>query len=243
VFTPEERDATAAAVADALSGDSRVASVISFGSRETGEADKHSDVDLAALVHDELDPEPIAAEWVTRLEELLPVLHRFNEQVGPARLCGFLLENFLEVDVAFAHAAVFDEPDEPLALGPSELAEIYRAKADFIWHDVLHTVAAIDRGRPLRALFYIERLRHGTIELASARLALDTRHHKQADELPEATRAALDPTLVRSFDRAELLRAARAATVAFFAEARELQPELADKLERPLLAYIDDFSA
>jgi hypothetical protein len=93
------------------------------------------------------------------------------------------------------------------------------------------------------AVLHRARLRHGTIDLASARLGLDARHHKQADELPEATRAALDPTLVRSFDRAELLRATRTATVAFFAEVCEVQPELADKLERPLLAYINDFSA
>jgi hypothetical protein len=67
------------------------------------------------------------------------------------------------VDVAFEHAADFAllEPKGPR---PSELVEINRAKVDFIWHDILHAVAAIDRGRPLRALFYIERLRHGAIE-------------------------------------------------------------------------------
>jgi hypothetical protein len=34
----------------------------------------------------------------------------------------------------------------------------------------------------------------------------------------------------------------RAATVAFFAEVRDVQPPLAERLEAPPLAYIDDFS-
>jgi hypothetical protein len=44
----------------------------------------------------------------------------------------------------------------------------------------------------------------------------------------------------RSTEPAELRRATRVATETFFAEARRVQPELADKLEAPLLAFVDD---
>jgi predicted nucleotidyltransferase len=95
VFTPEEREATAETVAVALCTDSRIVSVTPFGSRTKGEADRHSDVDLAAIVDDDLDPASVAADWIPRLDALLPVHHRFNEPVGQTRLCGFLLESYV----------------------------------------------------------------------------------------------------------------------------------------------------
>ncbi len=66
MFTPEEREATVETVAEVLRADSGIVSLISLGSRTKGEADRHSDVDLAAIVDDELDPASVAAHWMTR---------------------------------------------------------------------------------------------------------------------------------------------------------------------------------
>jgi predicted nucleotidyltransferase len=235
LFTPSERDEAAAALVDALRADPRVADVRVFGSVPAGSADRHSDVDLVAIVAADEAVAAVTAAWADRVPELLPVLHMFSESFGTVELRGFLLEGFLEIDVAFAHADDWDAvPDVPV----TDVSGRFLSKTDFIWHDVLHGAAAIDRGRPWRALFYIERLRNGTIELASLRLGLDARHHKQADELPNELRAALEPTLPRSLDAADLRAALHAGTAAFFAEARRIQPELADRLGAHMLEYL-----
>jgi predicted nucleotidyltransferase len=235
-FTPPEREESTRALLDALRSDSRVDAVELFGSIEEGSADRHSDVDMSVIVADDESVREVAHEWAGRVRELLPVFHMFSESFGPVEVRGFLLESFLEIDLAFSHAADWEGiPDPPRP----DVSERYREKTDFIWHDVIHAAVAIDRGRPWRALFYVQRLRNGAIELASLRLGLDDRHHKQADELPAELRAALEPTLAASLDPDDLRAALRAATRAYFAEARTVQPGLADRLEAHLLGYLD----
>jgi predicted nucleotidyltransferase len=235
LVTAPAREQATRALLEALRSEPRVDRLEVFGSVAEGTADRHSDLDLGVIVADGEDVTEVAADWGRRVPELLPVFHAFSEAVGGVVLRGFLLDNFLEIDLAFSHAADWDD----LPQQHPDIAGRFRSKTDFIWHDVLHAAAAIDRGRPWRALFYLERLRHGTIELASLRLGLDARHHKQADELPDAIRAALEPTLVGSLDSASLRTALEAGTRAFFAQARHLEPELADRLEARLLEYLD----
>ena len=55
------------------------------------------------------------------------------------------------------------------------------------------------------------------------------------DDLPPAVTAELAATLVRELDSAELARAFEVATRALLAEARHLDPRLADQLTAPLL--------
>jgi predicted nucleotidyltransferase len=235
LFTAEERAAATQALVEALRTDARVDELDLFGSVGDGSADRHSDVDLGVIVVDDVPVREVADEWAQQVHDLLPVFHMFRESLGGVELRGFLLENFLEIDLAFSHAADWeDAPDTQPDVG-----ERYRRKTDFIWHDVLHAAVAIDRGRLWRALFYVERLRNGAIELACLRLGLDGHHHKQADELPAGLLDRLEPTLVPSLDPADLRTALRAATRAFFAEAREVQSALADRLEPRLLAFLD----
>jgi predicted nucleotidyltransferase len=236
LFTTGERDQAVRTLVRALRADARVDNLDLFGSVAGGSADRHSDVDLGVIVTDDVPVPTVAEEWAQRVRELLPVFHMFSESFGRVELRGFLLENFLEIDLAFSHAADWTADPEPR---PADVAARYLSKTDFIWHDVLHGAVAVDRGRPWRALFYIERLRHGAIELASLRLGLDSRHHKQADELPAELRDDLETTLTGSLDPHDLRAALRAATRAFFAEARTLQPELAERLEPRLLTLLD----
>ena len=110
------------------------------------------------------------------------------------------------------------------------------------WHDVLHAVTAIHRGRPWRAHYYIGVLRWRTLTLAGA----ETDEYKGVDDVRPDLLDALAGALPRSLDPDELLRATRAVTRSFFAELRRVDRaeadcrELADRLEPRLLEFLDE---
>jgi hypothetical protein len=88
----------------------------------------------------------ITSDWVGYLYELLPVVHHFETAFGGTLVRGFLLENLLELDLAFERAGrfsiwgparvVFDrsgrvvEAANALAQGESESAEPSRKRRE-----------------------------------------------------------------------------------------------------------------
>ena len=161
----------------------------------------------------------------------LPVVHHFGVAFGEHHVRGFLLDNLLEVDIGF-QPATSEEGEWP---GPDAESE-----AGFGWHDVLHAGVGIARGRPWRAQYYIGLLRWRTLELATDRIGVDFGEYKGVDELPADLLAGLEAALPRSLQHDELVRAAQAATSAFLAELRMHRAELAERLEPPLLAFLDE---
>jgi hypothetical protein len=164
--------------------------------------------------------------------EALPVFHHFSQSLGGMEFRGFLLDTFLEIDLGFARAG---DVEAATAVPPLDAG----AKLDYIWHDVIHAAVALDRGRPWRSLWYVERLRNGALELAAGRLGLDMRHFKAADDLPPEVLAAAEPAIAAGCSEAQVWPALRAATSALFAEGRRTHPELSDKLEPKLVEFLD----
>ena len=231
MYTPEERDEVAQRLIDLLGADARVERVELCGSGTTGYTDRWSDVDLFVTVADGVDQLELADSWIPRLYEALPVVHHFAVAFGEHHVRGLLLVNLLEVDLGFQPAVdVEGEWPEPDA----------ESEAGFGWHDVLHAGAAIARGRPWRAQYYIGLLRWRTLTLATDRLGLDFSEYKGVDDLPAELLAPLEDALPRSLERPELHRAATAATQAFLRELRHHRPELADRLEPRLLSFLDE---
>ena len=231
LYTPEERDETAALLLDLLREDERIQRAYLSGSGAEGYADRWSDVDLFVTVAESADQKAVADGWLPRVYEALPVVHHFSVAFGAHEVRGFLLENLLEVDIGFEPAGDA-EGDWP---GPDAESE-----AGFGWHDVLHAGVAIARGRPWRAQYYIGLLRWRALALGCERLGADFSEYKGVDELPAELLAGLEDALPRSLDRNELARAVRAATAAFLTELRLHSPELANRLEPSLLAFLDE---
>ena len=231
MYTPEERDDVAQRLLGLLREDDRIERAELGGSGTSGYLDRWSDVDLDVTVADGVDQREVADSWVTRVYDAFPVVHHFAIAFGEHHVRGFLLENLLEVDIGFEPASS-EEGEWP---GPDAESE-----AGFAWHDVLHAGVAIARGRPWRAQYYIGLLRWRTLTLACDRLGAEFSEYKGVDELPADLLAALEDALPRSFERGELGRAARAAASAFLAELRVHRPELAGRLEPPLLAFLDE---
>jgi predicted nucleotidyltransferase len=72
-----------------------------------GTPDRWSDVDLEVVVVDEADAAEVAVDWVARLYDALPVVHHYETAFGHTLVRGFLLNDALEVDLAFAPTAGF----------------------------------------------------------------------------------------------------------------------------------------
>src|SRR5215216_2465501 len=252
LFTPEEREGTAEQVSRVLSDDSRVEGVVVVGSL-AHQANRWSDIDLEVVVADGEDLATVTSDWVGYLYELLPVVHHFETAFGETLVRGFLLENMLELDLAFERAGrfsiwgparvVFDRSgrvaEDANALAQGEPQPADRAgEAGFAWHDVLHACTAVRRGRPWQGLRYLERIRNRTLKLAQERRGYYADFFDYVDDLPVEELAPLDDTLVGSLAPEALLGAIEVATRAFLAELRHDEPALADRLEGPLLEFV-----
>lgn len=216
----------------ALERETDVEGVVVLGSLAAGTADRHSDVDLVVVVAQDGDVAAIAAEGTRIALGVLPVFHHFSQSLGAVELRGFLLESFLEIDLGFARTGDIDAAIAVKAVDTT-------GKLDFVWHDVIHAAIALDRDRPWRALWYVERLRNGALELAGDRLGYDLRHFKAADDLPGETLAAARAAMPAGCSTAQIWPALRAATSALFAEGRRTHPHIADKLEPKLGRFLD----
>jgi predicted nucleotidyltransferase len=230
LYTPEERSATARLLTELLAADERIVRAELSGSGAEGYADRWSDVDLAVTVREGVDQRAVADESIPRIYEAVPVVHHFAVSFGEEHVRGFLLANLLEVDVGFKPAAA-SEGGWPGLDADNE--------AGFAWHDVVHAAVAAARGRPWRAHYYVGLVRWRTLALATDRLGLMLDEFKGVDDLPADLRAALADAIPRSLERDELLRALRAAMLAFLDELRKTRPELADRLAAPLAEFVD----
>jgi predicted nucleotidyltransferase len=252
LYTPEEREEIAERVSRLLREDSRVEGIVVVGSLAS-QPDRWSDIDLEVVVADNADLAAVAADWVNRLYEVLPVLHHFETAFGDTLVRGLLLENLLEVDLAFTlHAhfevwgparlafdrsgdveAILEVPAKPDPSPPRGADE-----AGFAWHDVLHACTAVRRGRLWQALWYLQRIRNRTLGLAQERHGFYADFFDYVDDLPDEELALLEDTLVASLEPESLLAAIEVATRAFLVELRRAESALCDRLEGPLLEFV-----
>ena len=252
LFTPEKREETAQRVSRLLSDDSRVEGIVVVGSL-AHQADRWSDIDLGVVVGDDEELEAVTTDWVRHLYELLPVVHHFETAFGETLVRGFLLENLLELDLAFERAGRFSiwGPSRVVFDRSSRVADVANTptqgdpppsnrahEAGFAWHDVLHACTAVRRDRPWQGLWYLERVRNRTLKLAQERRGFYADFFDYADDLPVDELRPLEDTLVISLGPEVLLGAIEVATRAFLAELRHDEPVLADRLEGPLLEFV-----
>jgi predicted nucleotidyltransferase len=252
LFTLEEREEIAERVSRLLGNDDRIEGVVIVGSL-AGQSDRWSDIDIEVIVTDDEELPAVTADWVGNMYELLPVVHHFETAFGDTLVRGFLLENLLEVDLAFDQAGslsiwspakvIFDRTgrvadaanahaqDDPYA---PDLA----GEAGFVWHDVLHACTAVRRGRLWQGLWYMERVRNRTMKLAQERRGFYADFFDYVDDLPVEELTPLEDTLIVSLAPGSLLGAVEVASRTFLAELRHGEPALADRLEGPLLEFV-----
>jgi hypothetical protein len=252
VFTPRQREQVVARVEDSLREDTRIEGLVLVGSM-AAEPDRWSDIDLAVVVADGFVCSEVAADWVRRLYDELPVAHHFETEFGVTLVRGFMLESSLEIDLAFDPTSAFAawEPARLLfdRAGRVEAAMARRSEwspappdwageSGFAWHDALHACTAIRRGRPWQALWYLQRVRSRALGLAQERRGFYADFFDYVDDLPPDELAPWTETLVTSLEPPALSGALERATRLYLAELERGDPELRARIERPLLDYL-----
>jgi predicted nucleotidyltransferase len=243
VFKVDRRQQVRTELIERARRDDRIAAAAITGSAARDAEDRWSDIDLFFGVAPGTSVEEALDAWSDVLHRGLAAIHHFDLRAGAAVYRAFLLPDCLEVDLGFTPAHAF----APLAPGGFQL--LFGDAADpppaagvdaghlagLAWHHVLHGRVSIERGAVWQAEYWISAVRDHTVTLACRRLGLPAAHAKGADALPDEIAEPLREALVRALDRAELLRALRAATSALVRELDATDAELAGALRGPLL--------
>jgi len=240
VFTGAERDHIRDRLLEMARADPRIVAGAMVGSLALGPGDRWSDVDLTFGLAKDIEALEILGAWTTALGREFGAVHLFDLPLLSTIYRVFLFPGSLQVDLSFTPGAEFG------ALGPrfkllfGETVEREPIPAPSATHrfglGVHHAVRArfcIERGRPWQAEHWISSVRDEALSLACLRHGLPPSHGRGYDELPEATKAPLAGALVRSLDRAELLRALRCAIDALLGESSQVRA-VADKVEDQL---------
>ena len=221
------------------SSDARVVSGAIVGSLARGEGDRWSDLDLTFAVVEDCPLLDVLEDWTRRLIAEFDAVHLFDLPSGPSLYRVFLLPGCLQFDLSFTPASSFGAtgPNFKLLFGnaisrpfpPPPAQELF----GYAVHHALRARFCVERGRYWQAEYWISGVRDQALSLACRRRNLQARNGRGFDDLPEAVRDAFSDTLVRSLDRAELMRALGRVIAVLFDETEEVR-ELAEKI-RPRL--------
>jgi hypothetical protein len=241
MFTPEDRAAVSERVLEIARADGRITGGALTGSAAAGRHDGWSDVDVAFGSAHGVQPDAVLEDWTALFEREFGVVHHWELRGGSTVYRVFLLRNGLELDVGIVPAAEFGAraPSFRLVFGEAAARPpLTEPDADHLiglgWHHALHAHAAIERGQPWKAEFYVSALKDHALALACLRFGERAEYARGIDRLPGEVTAPYEPALVRSLDPSELRRALSAAVELFLAEVEETDSELADRLRTQL---------
>lgn len=241
MFTPEERGFLRAELLEKAAGDPRITGAAITGSGASEREDRWSDIDLAFGVGDFAQLGTILSDWTEFMYTSHRVMHHFDVKAGAWIYRVFLLSNTMQVDLAFVASAEFRPLAQSFRLvsGRANEAQSFPkpVREDLIglgWLYALHARSCIARGRRWQAEYMISGMRDSALALACLRCGHPAVHGRGFDLLAEDVLCRYRGSFVRDLDDAELLRAFRIVTDALLLEMRNVDPELAARLENPL---------
>jgi len=241
MFTTEERDHVRDRIIEMAKSDSRVTAGALIGSTAAGLGDRWSDIDITFGIEDGTSLKTVLDDWTTWFDSEMGALQHWDLPFGPSIYRVFLLSSGLEVDVSVTPQQDF-HPRSPrwrtLFGSAGEMKQSPPADPQNLigqgWHLVLHSRAAIERGKPWHAEYCMSELRDHTLALMCLRLGESTAYAKGVDRLPTSVTNPVADALVRSLDKPELRRALGVATECFIAELETWDAELCARL-KPIL--------
>jgi predicted nucleotidyltransferase len=260
-FTVGERQETVEKLLDGLSHDEQITGVLLVGSAAEGFDDRFSDIDLSVVVADNRSVLEVFREWKERISNWFPVQSSF-EVISSENsfLAGFLLSNFLELDIGFLSMdglyakrvrwkVAFDRSGKLEELmraswenrSETGLEKNYRRNLDSIWHYITHVAISLARGHHWRALHYLDEVRNRTVRLACFRRGLDPSHFRPVHLLPANSQEKLLETLPHSTQKSDIYRALQATKDLFFEEARAIDELIGDDLSTALRTSMDTY--
>ncbi|MGA7924067.1 MAG: nucleotidyltransferase domain-containing protein [Thermoplasmata archaeon] len=248
MFTLEYREHVRDYLLQLARSDPRIIAGAAVGSDATGNADRWSDLDLTFGVAEDSLVGTVMSDWTSDVESTFGAATLFDVSAGPTIYRVFLLPGNLQVDLSFTSGYVADYgPKFKLLFGTAVRREHSGPSSpkDGFGRGVHHAVRArysIERGRGWQAEYWIRGVRDEAMSLACLRRGLEPSHGRGPDRLPSDVLQSASNALVRSMERAELLRALGRAIDLLCGEAWDAD-DLLDRLEPRLRALTrDDWS-
>jgi hypothetical protein len=245
-FSVEQRERVRNRILEMARADTRIVAGAVVGSQALGPGDRWSDLDLTFGLADGVAALEVLGDWSKTLADEFAAIHLFDLPHMGTLYRVFLLPGTLQVDVSFTPGAQFGAlgPKFKLLFGTAverafPTPPSARHRFGLAAHDAPRVRFSIERGRLWEAAYLIADIRNEAMDLACLRLGLQARYGRGHDQLPAEIRAAGERALVRSVDRAELLRALGEAIELLLAESSaapdikaEIEPMLRGLMEK-----------
>jgi hypothetical protein len=241
VFNSQERKALRRELLAAARQDERISGAALTGSAALDREDNWSDIDLAFGVSEGNDVKQVISDWTVLMYENHGAVHHMDMASGDAVYRVFLLENTLQVDLAFSPARSFGAiaPSFRLVFGTSqEVPQTSWSTSNELigvgWLYALHARSSIARSRVWQAEYMISGFRYQALALACIRYGVSPNQGRGLDSLPSEITEAFVGALVRSLDGVELKRAFQSTGEMMLREISFADSELANRLTNPL---------
>jgi hypothetical protein len=241
IFTPDERERLREELVAAARQDRNIAAAAHTGSFASSKVDRWSDIDLAFCLKSSAPYEQVVAEWTEYLYRDCGAVAHVDVMRGATLFRVFLLENTLQVDVAFWREEEFGAigPNFRLIFGqgrPTRPAPQPDARTliGMAWLYALHVRSSLARGRDLQAEYMLSGMRNHVCELMCLRCGVVAQQGRGLDDLPAAERDIAADCVPRSLENSELKRAFQRTTRVLLEEVKKVDRELEAGLSGPL---------
>jgi predicted nucleotidyltransferase len=248
VFTVDERTRIHDRILELAKSDERIVAGAVVGSLATNEGDRWSDLDLTFGVTPENQTLDVLDRLTTPLASEFGAVQLFDLPHRETLFRVLLLQGCLQVDLSVTPASKFgpNGPKFRILFGSfTENPPIPAPRAsELIGYAAHHAVRArfcIERGRFWQAEYWISGARDYTLSLACLQRDLSPHYGRGFDQLPPEIQARAKDALVRSLDRAELLRALASVVKELLKQAHQPTGNRA-AIEPHLLLLIDHWS-
>ena len=246
VFTVAERDRMHARILEIARSDEQIVAGAVVGSLATGEGDRWSDIDLTFGISPEASMLQVLDRFAGLLAKEFSAVHLFDLPYRETLFRVFLLQGCLQVDLSVTPISHFGPygPNFRLLFGshagnplihnanmpgpPAEQLLGYAA------HHAVRARFCIERARFWQAEYWLSGARDYTLGLACLQRDLSPHYGRGFDQLPQEIKTWAGDGLVKSLDRAELLRALKSVVNGLLQESQKIPGNLAT-LESHLL--------
>jgi hypothetical protein len=241
LFTPKERQETMQSLVKKFYEDDRILGVIHVGSSAYGFKDKYSDIDMVSVVDDSEDLMVVFNDWKKIIHKMFSVIHSFEVIMAQNSLLhGFLLDNFLELDIGFQTTSniyakrkdwkiSFDKTNELEDIMKNTwkerqiptLDENLLADVQGSWYYVSQVLIALARNNNWRAIFELEKLKQMIVQIVNQRFNYKIKRFNEIKKLPKRIQNELESLLIPNTNKQVLLSILQKTVKILYREAKE----------------------
>lgn len=241
IFTVEERERLRSELVSAARNDANIAGAAHTGSFASSRMDRWSDIDLALCLKPAASHEEVVAKWTDYLYRDCGAVAHVDVRRGPTLFRVFLLENTLQVDIAFWREEDFAAvgPNFRLVFGeagaprtPPQANPL--ALIGMAWLYALHVRSSLARGRVLQAEHMLTGMRNHVCDLMCLRSGVTAQQGRGLDDLSAADRDIVAACIPKSLESSELKRAFGHTVRALLKEVQQCDRQMEARLAGPL---------